>query len=63
MAVVEAGIVVGVGIGAAAGIGAEAGAGLDGNRVRCTEEVVGIEVEAPLARWLGVVGVFRHQLP
>lgn len=69
MAVVEAGIVVVVdtvvvvGIVVAAGIGAEAEAGVGGIRVHCTEEVVGIEVEVPLAGWLEVVGVFHHQLP
>lgn len=69
MAVVAAGIVVVVGIAVVVDIvvevaaGIEVGAGVGGNLVRCTEEVVGIEVEGPLAGWLGVVGVFRHQLP
>lgn len=71
MAVVEAGIVVvvdtvvvvGIVVAAGIGVGAEAEAGMGGNRVHCTEEVVGIEVEVPLARWLEVVGVFHHQLP
>lgn len=65
VAVVEAGIVAVVDtvVVVAAGIGVGAEAGMGGNRVHCTEEVVGIEVEVPLAGWLVVVGVFRHQLP
>lgn len=65
VAVVEAGIVVVVDtvVVVGIGVGAEAEAGVSGSRVHCTEEVVGIEVEVPLAGWLVVVGVFRHQLP